>query len=117
MVWGKKGDKQKVWLSVDDGVLLCMFYFVLLRLCALCLVSMEIREYRFNVNLACLPLQVLDEVFETTSCLKDRKAKFWVNIWEKMLEIVKQCLVKGSFKDRFLETDTTSFPKGVEFKG
>jgi len=25
MVWGRKGDRQKVWLFVDDGVLPCMF--------------------------------------------------------------------------------------------
>jgi len=25
MVWGRKVDKQKVWLSVDDEVLPCMF--------------------------------------------------------------------------------------------
>jgi len=128
MVWGKKGDRQKVWLSVDDGVLLCMFWFVLLHLYALCMVSTEIRECRSNVNLVYLPLQVLDEVLETTSCLRDRKlrysvyrkarkAKFWVNRPEKMLEFIRQRLVRGSFKDRFLETNTTSFLKGVESKG
>jgi len=25
MVWGRKGDRRKDWLSVDDGVLPCMF--------------------------------------------------------------------------------------------
>jgi len=25
MVWGKKGDRQGVWLLVDDEILLCMF--------------------------------------------------------------------------------------------
>jgi len=25
MVWRRKGDRQKVWMSVDNGVLPCMF--------------------------------------------------------------------------------------------
>ena len=74
---------QRIWLSVDDEVLLCMFWFVLLRLYALCLVSIEIKECRSNVNLDCLPLQVLDEVSETTSCLKDRKLMCDVYCWAR----------------------------------
>ena len=66
---------------------------------------------------------MLDDASGITSCLKDRKlmcdvyylarkAKFWVNRSKEMLEFIKQCLVRGSFKDRFLEINT-----GVESKG
>ena len=57
MVREKEGDRPKVWLSVDDGVLPCMFLFVLLRLCALCLVFIAMRECKFKVDLTYLPLQ------------------------------------------------------------
>jgi len=67
-----------------------------------------------------LGLLTFTSVAKTNSCLKDRKlmydvyrrarkAKFWVNRLEEMLGFIKQHLVRGSFQDRFLETDTTSF--------
>ena len=37
------------------------------------MVSRVVKECRFKANLACLPLQVWDDVSEATSCLKDRK--------------------------------------------
>jgi len=39
----------------------------------MCLVSMVVKECRFNVNLVCLPSQGLDEASKRNSCLKDRR--------------------------------------------
>jgi len=56
---------------------------------------------QIQCQLGLLTIQVLVEVSETTSCLKDRKlmydvyrqarkAKFWVNRLGKVLEFIKQ---------------------------
>jgi len=49
--------------------------------------------------------------------VKQEKLSFGLVDWENILEFKTQCFGKGSFKDRSLESDTTSFPKGVEFRG
>jgi len=64
MFWGKKSVRKKVLLSVDVRVFLCMpICLSCLHLYGLCLVCIMVDECKFKVDLTCLPLRRLGQLF------------------------------------------------------